>query len=99
MSIALPRGYPHDLSDESIKAVMAAIRQEIENNGFNINYIMRWNPLLDLGMQEIQARSLARQADTVNQAAMTSTNIAWVAVAIALTSLTTAIGSVLATHL
>jgi len=82
--------YPNKLSDKRLKALVAEYQAEILKEKASPNSVLRWVPLVQLGLSEIQGREAKKTAERQSQRAekmeLLSIRISILALLIALAS-------------
>ena len=64
MPVTIPPNYPTGSTDEEIQRTVGELSQEIITGGANINTVLRFVPLINVGQAELQSRVLSSSNQT-----------------------------------
>ena len=85
MSVAISKKFPTDLNDTEINLAIKGMSDEILNSGANINSVMQFSPLIQMGQNELQSRVLQKSANESSRTERIALGIAIFSVIISLT--------------
>ncbi len=91
--LSIPLGYPRQLSNEQITSTIDNIQTVFEKGKYNINVLMRFAPLLQIGANELQSRNVDRQAQISREYADTSKRLSLISVVIAVIAIIVAVST------
>lgn len=81
--IRIPVGYPYRLSDEEIEATLATFMAAIEARRYDINAVLRYGHVIQIGQNELERRLVEQMRKTTHEASEASSKTArralWVA--------------------
>lgn len=83
MSVNIPKNYPTDCTLDQIRSTILDIQSELERVGFNINSVLQFSPLINLGQSELERRQSAVVVRQSKILAFVSVGVAVVALLIA----------------
>ena len=83
MPLQIPLNYPNDCTPDQIRSTIVDIQSELETTGFQINDVLRFSPLINLGQSELERRQNAAVVKQSKILGFISIGVAVVALAVA----------------